>query len=168
MSRFHRLFCVTGMGQTYLHKENGRNSDVPTTNNPDLINQHHGIHVGIPEAHQRRRIGFIGFDGVRTLDLAGPLDAFTASRNLGIGNVHPSPYQIVVIGLKHKNFVSESGVTFRAQETTETVSSLDTVIIPGGSGLQRSETLVDLASWLSANGTRARRVAAVCAGVYPL
>src|SRR4051812_4827780 len=116
----------------------------------------------------RRRIGFVGFDGVRTLDLAGPLDAFSASRTLGVGANQGAPYQLVVIGLKQKGFVSESGIAFRAQETTDTVTSLDTIIIPGGSGLQRTETLLDLANWLSANAGRARRVVAVSGGIYPL
>jgi transcriptional regulator GlxA family with amidase domain len=169
MSRFHRLFCVTGMANICLSRENGQN--------PSLPHRAYEAQVGgvpapdaLPEANpkRRRRIGFIGFDGVRTLDLAGPLDAFTASRALGSGSAHDAPYQLVVIGLKQRTFVSESGVTFRAQETTDTVSALDTIIIPGGSGLQRNDTLAVLASWLAAHAGQARRVAAVSGGIYPL
>jgi transcriptional regulator GlxA family with amidase domain len=170
MSRFRRLFCVTGMGHNCLHKENGRNLGGPTVNDSVKPELNNGFDITAHSDPGRRRIGFIGFDGVRTLDLAGPLDAFTASRGVGTGlaNLQGSPYQIVVVGLKQKSFVSESGITFRAQETTDTVSSLDTIIIPGGSGLQRNETLLELAAWLTANAGRARRVAAVCAGIYPL
>lgn len=121
-----------------------------------------------PAASRRRRIGFIGFDGVRTLDLAGPLDAFTASRSLAAGTGHEPPYQLVVVGLKQRGFVSESGIAFRAQETTDNVSSLDTIIIPGGSGLQQNDTLGVLAAWLATHAGQARRVAAVCGGIYPL
>ena len=170
MSRFRRLFCVSDMGHTCLHKENGRNSTVPTGNNTAKTEQPAGLDISPPPVAIRRRIGFIGFDGVRTLDLAGPLDAFTASRSLSMspGAVQAAPYQIVIIGLKQKNFVSESGITFRAQETTDTVTDLDTIIIPGGSGLQRNDTLAELARWLTTNGSKARRVAAVCGGIYPL
>src|SRR5258708_34941486 len=89
VSRFCRLSCVSGMGNIYPQKENGRNSTFPVINKPaesnppSVINGANG---------SRRRIGFIGFDGVRTLDLAGPLDAFTASRSLGSG-IPKSPYQ---------------------------------------------------------------------------
>jgi transcriptional regulator GlxA family with amidase domain len=153
------------MGQTCSHTENSRNFTVSNQQAPAETNQFNGaVHT---EA-TRRRIGFIGFDGLRTLDLAGPLDAFTASRYLTSGNIHGLPYQIVVVGLKQKSFTSESGITFRGQETTDTVSSLDTIIIPGGSGLQRPETVEALSSWLTANAAGARRVAAVCAGIYPL
>ena len=143
---------------------------VPAGNDTAKSEQPTGLDMTAPVEAIRRRIGFIGFDGMRTLDLAGPLDAFTASRSLSLGSsgVQVAPYQIVIIGLKQKSFVSESGISFRAQETTESVTDLDTIIIPGGSGLQRPETLVDLASWLTTNGSKARRVAAVCAGIYPL
>jgi len=158
------------MGHNCLHKENGRNLGVPTVNGSAKAEPNNGFDVIAHSDPGRRRIGFIGFDGVRTLDLAGPLDAFTASRGVGTGlaNLQGSPYHIVVVGLKQKSFVSESGITFRAQETTDTVGSLDTIIIPGGSGLQRNETLVELSAWLAANAGQARRVAAVCAGIYPL
>src|SRR5205823_3832693 len=65
-------------------------------------------------------------------------------------------------------FVSESGITFRAQETTDTAADLDTIIIPGGTGLQNGETLREFAAWLAAHAGRARRVAAVSGGIYPL
>jgi transcriptional regulator GlxA family with amidase domain len=155
------------MGHIAVQQENGRNSTFPVTINH--LENDPGI-SGLPDANPgRRRIGFLGFDGVRTLDLAGPLDAFTASRSLGANTtIHSAPYQLVVIGLKQRSFVSESGIAFRAQETTDSATSLDTIIIPGGSGLQRHEILVELANWLAANAHRARRVAAVCGGIYPL
>ena len=158
-----------GMGNICLNRENGRNSSFSAPVNghektepitPDELPQ--------PVAPQRRRVGFIGFDGVRTLDLAGPLDAFTASRNLAAGHGHIAPYQLVVVGLRQRSFVSESGIAFRAQETTDNVKDLDTIIIPGGSGLQQNDTLAVLAAWLAAHAGQARRVAAVCGGIYPL
>lgn len=154
------------MGHNCLHRENGRNSPFPDNRtNPET----EPLAGSNPQpATGRRRIGFVGFDGVRTLDLAGPLDAFTACRHLNSSAAPDTFYQLVVIGLKQRTFVSESGITFRAQETTETVTGLDTIIVPGGSGLQNSETLLELAKWLSNNAGKARRVAAVCGGIYPL
>jgi transcriptional regulator GlxA family with amidase domain len=167
MSRFCRLFCVTGMAHISSQKEHGRFTPVRPAA-PLNIAQPVAPEI-VPQANNcRRRIGFVGFDGVRTLDLAGPLDAFTASRGLPTGSRESAPYQLLVIGLKSRTFVSESGVTFRAQETTETVTHLDTIIVPGGSGLQKGETLTELANWLAARAPSARRVAAVCGGIYPL
>ncbi len=131
----------------------------------------HSIAIG-PEPGSngnRRRIGFLGFDGVRTLDLTGPLEAFAACRALSAANNRKeTDYQIVLIGLTQKCFVSESGIAFKAQETTQTVSQLDTIVVPGGSGLQNPEILREASAWLSAQAPRTRRVAAVCGGIYPL
>ena len=117
---------------------------------------------------KRRRIGFVGFDGVCALDLTGPLEAFTTSLSLKQESDDNQTYELIVIGLNQKTFSSEGGIVFRAQETTETVSGLDTIIIPGGSGLQCSQTLLDLSAWLAGSGRSARRLAGICRGVYPL
>jgi len=154
------------MGHNCLHSENGRNSPFPDNNGSGKSELNPGVAPRLNAC--RRRIGFLGFDGVRTLDLAGPLDAFTASRNSTAAMAPDASYQLVVIGLKNRTFVSEAGITFRAQETTESVTDLDTIIIPGGSGLQRPDVLLELANWLSSHASKARRVAAVCGGIYPL
>ena len=170
MSRFGRVFCVSGMGNNSQQKENGRNCLFSVLNHQGEINQPEAPENAPSRNGGRRRVGFLGFNGVRTLDLAGPLDAFTATRNLTSGDDAHSQglYQIVVIGLKQRTFVSESGIAFRAQETTDSVTDLDTIVIPGGSGLYRSETMIELSNWLAANAGKARRVAAVCGGIYPL
>jgi transcriptional regulator GlxA family with amidase domain len=77
-------------------------------------------------------------------------------------------YELVVIGLQQKNFVSEGGVSFRAETTANKVMGLDTIIVPGGSGLERTKTLVQLSAWLAGPGRAARRVAGVCRGIYAL
>src|SRR5205814_10490869 len=116
---------VTGMANIYPHSQHGRNAAIPANHAP-RSEQLEPTGTSLRQNAARRRIGFVGFDGVRTLDLAGPLDAFTAMRNVNSPAGQPS-YQLVVIGLKHSTFVSESGVTFRAQESIEMMSPLDTI-----------------------------------------
>ena len=83
----------------------------------------------------RRRIGFIGFDGVRTLDLTGPLEAFTAARSVAAEAENECDYELVVVGVGGKTFVSQSGVIFTAQQTIQSARDFDTIIVPGGSRL---------------------------------
>jgi transcriptional regulator GlxA family with amidase domain len=116
----------------------------------------------------RHRIGFIGFDGVSGLDLTGPLEAFTTSLNLGRINQQNDGYELVIIGLRQKTFTSEGGVTFRGDTTTSGITGLDTIIVPGGRGITRSRTLGGLTEWLTGQAGGARRVAAICGGIYPL
>ena len=111
-------------------------------------------------------IGFLGFDGVTTLDLTGPLEAFATARLDGEGERHRC-YKTLIIGVSRKTFQSRSGVTFKTQHTLETAPALDSVIIPGGIGLRAGETVETIATWLGQRAPVTRRIASVCAGIYP-
>jgi transcriptional regulator GlxA family with amidase domain len=125
-------------------------------------------HIGGSQKRRRHRVGFLAFDGVRAIDLTGPLEAFATSRKLGEGQDFDPGYDCMIVGLKKKSFVCQSGVAFGADETTKNVGPLDTVIVPGGRGLKRSKTSLALSAWLIAHADRAKRIAAICDGIYPL
>ena len=115
-----------------------------------------------------KRIGFLGFDGITALDLVGPADAFAAAV-INEGNGLPSRcYEVLTIGLTNKAFVAESGVEFKPHKTLQTAPALDTLIIPGGSGLRRSDTNAKVSTWLKSRAGRIRRIASVCTGIYGL
>jgi transcriptional regulator GlxA family with amidase domain len=125
-----------------------------------------------------RRIGFLGFDGIQTLDLSGPVDAFmsdafksgaVASFNGNQGDANgKSPYEVVVIGLTGKRFTTSSGLTMQADITTTKKVRVDTLIIPGGPGLREPGVAERAAAWISAVAPSTRRVASVCTGIYGL
>jgi transcriptional regulator GlxA family with amidase domain len=127
---------------------------------------------------QTRRIGFLGYDLVQALDLIGPSDAFAsdafASDNPdGAGEIDGSlparpPYEIVIIGLTGKRFVTSSGVTMHADVAVPTPIKLDTLIVPGGSGLRRPGMSERAAAWIASRAPHIRRVASVCTGIYAL
>ena len=116
----------------------------------------------------RYRIGFVGFDGVCGLDLTGALEAFATSLALNRAGNDSDPYELIVVGLKQRTFVTEGGVVFRAQTTADRVAALDTVIIPGGSGITRTRILRKLSCWLAGRAHATRRMAGICGGIYPL
>jgi len=110
-----------------------------------------------------KRIGILGFEGIMGLDLVGPAEAFaTAKVN------QESGYEILIVGISGKPFTAESGVVFRPQKTLASVSSLDTVIIPGGRGIRDPATNARIAEWLQSRSGRLRRIASVCTGIYGL
>jgi transcriptional regulator GlxA family with amidase domain len=115
-----------------------------------------------------RTIGIIGFDGVAALDLVGPLEALHAARAYKQYHRSHACYEILVLGLTAKRFVSESGQLFKADKLLETVASLDTVIIPGGSAKQLTEVGRNISQWLSVHANGVRRVASVNTGIYAL
>jgi len=115
-----------------------------------------------------KRIGFIGFDGVVAIDLAGPADAFATAR-IREGRDQPSPcYEVVTIGLSNKPFVSDSGIVFAPQKTLKTAPALDTLIIPGGKGLQTPHINTMVSAFVKARSGHTRRIVSICTGIYGL
>lgn len=113
-------------------------------------------------------VGLVGFDGVAALDLTGPLEALTRARRVGESATGSPCYKPVLLGLTTKSITAESGLLFRAEETLATVGPLDTILIPGGEGLRRPETVRVLATWLKQRASSTPRFAAVSTGAYAL
>jgi transcriptional regulator GlxA family with amidase domain len=113
-----------------------------------------------------KRIGFLGFEGVAASDLTRAADVFAAATlDGGYGN-RISCYHACTIGFAFECFQSESGIAFRPDGTLETVSELDTIVVPGGQGVRQSLVSERLADWILARVTQTRRVAAIGAGIY--
>lgn len=112
-----------------------------------------------------RRIGIVGFDGVTALDIAGPAEAFAAAADESRGERRPC-YEVVVLGLTRRRFVAESGIVFVPAHSIAAVPELDTVIVPGGSGLRRVGTTERVSAFVTAVAPNVRRVASVCTGIY--
>ena len=115
-----------------------------------------------------KRIGFLGFDGVTASYLVGPADVFSAAAlDDGYGNRIPC-YQICTIGLTSKPFHAESGMIFHGAETARMAPELDTIVIPGGRGLRRSEINEKISNWILSRVNDTRRMACICTGIYGL
>lgn len=118
------------------------------------------------EMTAQRRIGIIIYDGVQGLDIVGPADAFAAATLNENGHIVQA-YEITLIGLSAKPVLSESGIVFQPDVTMGTSPRLDTLIVPGGRGLRTNERLQSrIAKYVRGQATRARRIVAVCTGIY--
>lgn len=114
------------------------------------------------------RVGFIGYEQANALDLAGPAEAFaSAFRDAGKGKLERC-YEIVIIGLTKRPFATESGLVFMPATTLEKAPKLDTLIVPGGSGLRLPHVNRKVADWIIDRAKTTRRVASVCTGIYGL
>jgi transcriptional regulator GlxA family with amidase domain len=116
----------------------------------------------------RRRIGLIVFPGITALDFIGPMEAFNAAKiDTAEGRKRPC-YELTMIGVNRKPATSESGAVFKPHCTLESAPPLDTVLIPGGTGLRRPETTRKLTAWLMHRVHHTRRIVSVCTGIYGL
>ena len=98
----------------------------------------------------------------------GPAEAFAAVPAEGGENGSPVPYEVVVIGLRGRRFVTEAGITIRADASVPTSMRLDTLIIPGGSGLRENNAGAAAAAWITDRAPHIRRIASICTGIYGL
>jgi len=72
--------------------------------------------IGLYISAMPPRIGILGYDDIQALDLVGPAEAFAAVRH----EDGTPAYEVVVIGLDHRKFVSETGLTLVADATIDT------------------------------------------------
>ena len=114
------------------------------------------------------RVGFVGYENANALDLVGPAEAFaSAFRDNGKGKLERC-YEISIVGLTRRSFAAESGIVFQPTASIETAPKLDTLIIPGGSGLRLPDVNRKVAKWIVEKAKETRRVASVCTGIYGL
>lgn len=111
-----------------------------------------------------RTVAILLFDGVNSLDVAGPAEAFAFVRHADGTPV----YRILTWGMGEGVVRSESGLRLAADGPAPDGATGDLLIIPGGPGAREPETLRAIAAWLRANQSGFRRVASVCTGAYPL
>jgi transcriptional regulator GlxA family with amidase domain len=107
-----------------------------------------------------RRIGILIFDGMTALDVVGPADAFASA-----GSAAPA-YEVVTIGLTRQRCVAESGLLVQPSHTIDDALALDTLLVPGGSGLRERRVNRRAANWIGERARHVRRIASVCTGIY--
>lgn len=120
------------------------------------------------ESATPKLVGFIGVDGMSSFDLLGSLEAFAAAHTVDAAGESRRCYEAFVVGGETKTIVSSAGAVIKARYTMRSAPALDTIIIPGGTGLRNSEASGKITAWLIERAKTTRRIAAISAGIYPL
>ena len=116
-------------------------------------------------AADARLIGLILFDGVTLLDVAGPAETFSTASAAAA----PAPgYHLRTYAADGRPVRSESGVILAPDAPLPRRLAVDTLIVPGGSGLRRPEVRRQVAQVLAASRAHCRRLVSVCTGAYAL
>lgn len=110
-----------------------------------------------------RHVAVLVFDGVRTLDVTGPLEVFDVARSLGCA------YTVALYSTANSLSVQcSSGLTFTTAPASALPSVIDTLMVPGGECLVADGVPHHVRDVLRAHATHARRIASVCAGSFAL
>ncbi len=115
-----------------------------------------------------KRIGLLIFPGIQALDVAGPMDAFAAAKiDNDAAQIHPC-YEAFTIGLTMRAVSAGSGVLLKPHFAIDNTPPMDTLVIPGGSGIRDPNTGAKVGAWIKSRSERLRRIVAVCTSVYGL
>ena len=115
-----------------------------------------------------KHVVIVGYDQITSLDLSGPLEAFSSALLQNSAGKPAPGYKVTIAALGAKTFCSESGLRVTAQCSLSSLRQVDTLIIPGGAGMRNPTTGAKLAGWINQRVNRIRRIASVCTGVYGL
>lgn len=107
-----------------------------------------------------RSVVILGFPGVQALDLVGPYDVFTGAALLTEGG-----YRVRVVSVDGRPASTTTGLAF-ATEMLPDADAIDTLIIPGGGGVDATRADAPTMAWIRAAAGRARRTVSICTGAF--
>lgn len=108
-----------------------------------------------------RRVVIVGFPGVQALDVVGPHDVFTSASLLTGGG-----YDVVVVSADGRPVTTATGLAFVASPLPDPSDPIDTVMLPGGGGVDAARSNAELVAWIQAATGQARRTVTVCTGAF--
>src|SRR5215208_1484583 len=107
-----------------------------------------------------RRVLIIAFEGVQTLDAAGPAEVFD-----GAGKVTGGGYHVALASPGGRDVRAGSGLRLGADLALEAARGpLDTLLVAGGFGARAAADDAEVVRHVKRLAARARRVASVCTG----
>jgi len=108
----------------------------------------------------------IAYDGLQSLDLAGPLEVFTGV-NIYLADCAREPaYQIAIASPGAKQVRTSSGLTLVPDTDLRAVRGVHTLLVPGGAGARSASG--EVAGWLRQHAPMAQRITSVCTGAFLL
>lgn len=117
---------------------------------------------------QTIRIGIVVYNGVAAINVTSPTEVFTAASRWAKRNSQPLKYDVQVLSLSGQHITTDSNLRLGADEVLSGDVSLDTVIIPGGTGIFADHAADPIARWLSSKADPLRRIASVCTGIFAI
>jgi transcriptional regulator GlxA family with amidase domain len=115
-----------------------------------------------------RIIDVLTFSGVQLLDVTGPFQVFASANDIVEAAGGARPYRLRLMAQDGGGVTSSAGVGLATGPLSRREEALDTLIVPGGSGVEAAAANPALLDWLRQRATVVRRVASVCTGAFVL
>lgn len=107
----------------------------------------------------RHRVGVVVFDGVKLLDVAGPMEVFAEANRIG-----GARYELVTVGCGE--VTSSTGPAIKAD--VDFTAELDTVLVAGGDRLVGHGIEPELVAAVRELAGRTPRICSICTGAFIL
>src|SRR6266702_3525646 len=124
--------------------------------------------IQLSDKRSPKRIGIIVFNRMTAADLTGPAEVFYRHRIEADREDERRSYDVVTIGVSGESCETESGIVVKPQVDMQHAPLLDTIIVPGGSGIHDPKLNNVIAKWLNCRAPGTRRIAALGTGIYAL
>jgi transcriptional regulator GlxA family with amidase domain len=117
----------------------------------------------------------LAFEGVQLLDVAGPVQTFATANEI-VQQTRRAPYRVVVVSRRGGLIRTTSGLPLSTRRLADAADTarIDTLIIPGGSGVHDALKDARILDWVRRRFTGVRRssgvrrIASVCTGAFLL
>ncbi|QFS40452.1 GlxA family transcriptional regulator [Burkholderia cepacia] len=116
-----------------------------------------------------RDIVVVGFEGVQSLDITGPMEVFAvANRHLPD---HARPYRLTLASQHGDDIVTHAGLRLAGTAPLAALpGQIDTIVVAGGNeaALRHAASEAGVLPWLRTRIADTRRIASICTGAFVL
>ena len=116
------------------------------------------------------RVGLLLFDEVEVLDACGPFEVFSVATRVAVRDrpEEPAPFEVITLSAEPTTTVrARGGLTLVADRLLADAPTVDIALVPGGvtDRVERNDAVLQ---WARRCRDRARVIASVCTGTFPL
>lgn len=111
-----------------------------------------------------RRVVFVVYPGVTTLDVTGPAQVFSEAGK--VADFAVPPFEVFLASRRGGPIESDSGIVLQTVALDALPEPVDTVVVSGGLGVFAAAEDRELLRWVAANAGTARRTASTCMGAF--
>jgi transcriptional regulator GlxA family with amidase domain len=113
-----------------------------------------------------RPVIIVAYPGVQSLDVTGPFEVFAGARRAAAACEIDAGYDVSVVTAAPGPVTTESGIALVASALPGPSARFDTLLVPGGQGVETARRDRELIGWIHRTAGRSRRTATVCSGAF--
>jgi transcriptional regulator GlxA family with amidase domain len=121
-----------------------------------------------PTSDTTHVVEVLAYPSVQLLDVTGPLQVFVCANDHVQRTGGTPPYVLRVVAKGNPYVTTSAGLEISTGPLPRSKKNLDTLIVPGGPGVDAAAADPALVEWVRARANKARRVASVCTGAFLL